>query len=305
MSNRLRVVFMGTAEFAAPALAAIAKVYDVVCVYTRPPKPAGRGYALSSSPVHQLAEELGLPVRTPKTLRNNPDEIAFLKSLHADIGVVAAYGLILPGDVLTLFPKGCMNIHGSLLPKWRGAAPIERSLMAGDAETGITIIQMDAGVDTGDMLLTQSLKIKEEDTSETLRRKLSIIGADLILRALRGDYTPEKQPTDGATYAPKIEKAEGLLDFSFSASDLQRRIRAIPCYFERDGERISVLSALALFDTPDTDFPAGHVLSDKKQLLIQTGNGILRLVQLQRPGKRVMSDADFLNGYKLTVGKAL
>lgn len=300
--KRYKTVFMGTAEFSVPTLEALVKTHDVLAVYTRAPKPAGRGYKLVKSPVHEAAERLGLEVRTPASFKS-PEEVEKLKALNADVAVVVAYGIILPESVLTAFPMGCLNIHGSILPKWRGAAPIERALMAGDTETGVTIIQMDAGVDTGDMLMKQSLPITLDDTSQTLRQKLSVIGADLILKVLQGEGRKEKQPDEGMAIASKLEKEEGLLDFSQPADVLHRKIRALPCYFTRNGEKISVMASSV--EQEASNEKPGTILSAKKKLIVQTGTLPLHLCMLKKPGGKAIDDTAFLNGYPLSVGEQL
>ncbi|GHU02172.1 methionyl-tRNA formyltransferase [Alphaproteobacteria bacterium] len=260
--ERLRAVFMGTPRFSVDIAEALAAAHDIVAVFTRAPKPAGRGQILEASPVQRWAEERGIPVA--HTFAGGLPE--------ADIGIVAAYGVILKTFVLTGFPLGCVNVHASLLPRWRGAAPIERALMAGDAATGVTIMQMAEGLDTGDMLKTAEITILDTDTTDTLTDKLAAVGGEALIAALRDRPEPQPQPPDGATYAAKIAKTEGLLTPDMPAEAAARQIRAIPSWIERDGERIKIIAA--------------HV-----------ENGRLVYDILQRPGRKPVLLADFLRGW--------
>lgn len=300
----MKIVFMGTPVFAAEALRAIAKQHDVICVYTQPPRPAGKGYHLTPSPVQTTAEELGIPVRCPTTLRTAEAQSEFA-SLGADIGVVCAYGLILPQAILDAPTKGCLNIHASLLPRWRGAAPIQRAIQAGDTETGITIMQMDAGLDTGPMLLKESTPITPTTTSTELHDRLMGIGCRLILEALSSLPDPIPQPNTGDTYAAKLQKSEALIDWSQPADQIERTIRAFnpfpTTYFMYGSERIKVFSATLA--EPTTSSP-GTVLDDT--LRIACGNGTsLRLTCLQRPGKKAMSASEILKGWTVPKGTNL
>lgn len=244
--EKLKIIFMGTPDFSVPVLQALAENHKVLAVYTQPPKPVGRGGKLTKSPVQAKAEELGIAVLTPKSLKKEEAQEQ-MRSFGADVGIVAAYGLILPQAVLDMFPKGCINIHASLLPRWRGAAPIQRALIAGDVQTGITIMQMDAGLDTGDMLLKEETAITENTTGQELHDVLSRMGARLILRTLAENPTPVKQPDEGNTYAKKIEREEYFFDFSEPADLLERKIRALGSLsFMRGDDRISVLKARAM-----------------------------------------------------------
>ena len=279
----LKIVFMGTPDFALPSLKKLCDKHDVICVYTQPPRPKGRGYELTPSPVQVFAEEKGIPVRTPASLKTTDEQTAF-KALGADLAVVAAYGLILPEAILTAFPLGAINVHGSLLPRWRGAAPISRAIMAGDKETGITIMQMDKGMDTGAMLLKKATPIDHKTAAE-LTDELALMGADLLIEAL--SFTPNPIPQDDAlaTYAPKIKKDEGALDFTGkTATELERQIRAIPSYFECGGERVKVLASEEI---------------TAKELAVDIpckGGTFLRLTCLQRPGKKPLAYDEFLRG---------
>ncbi|WP_092787603.1 methionyl-tRNA formyltransferase [Rhodospira trueperi] len=305
----MRVVFMGTPDFAVPALRAVADAHEVVCVYTQPPRPAGRGKKERPSPVHQAAEALGVPVRHPATLKDPADREAFA-ALGADVAVVAAYGLILPRPVLDAPRLGCVNIHASLLPRWRGAAPIQRAIMAGDAETGLTIMRMEAGLDTGPMLLSVKTPIGPDTTAGTLHDTLAAMGAPLILEALdglaAGVLTAVPQPVDGVTYAAKIDKGESRIDWTRPAPDLDRHVRGLSpvpgAFFEHDGERVRVLAA-----TPEdgrAETAPGTVLDDAPRVACADGTA-LRLDRLQRAGKGPVDGAAFLRGRPLPPGTVL
>jgi len=298
----MRVVFMGTPDFAAAALAAlIAAGHEIAAVYSQPPRPAGRGQDLRKSPVQTLAEQHGLLVRHPVSLKT-PEAQAEFAALNADIAVVAAYGLILPKAVLTAPRLGCLNIHASLLPRWRGAAPIQRTILAGDAETGITIMQMDEGLDTGAMLVKESLKIGPDMNAGALHDALAAQGARLIIAALAAPLPQAApQPVDGVTYAAKISPAEAEIDWTKSAADIERQVRAfapVPgawCVMS-DGARLKVLAAevVGKSGTP------GLALDDA--LTIACGDGALRLTLLQKAGKKAMNAGDFLRGQKVPAG---
>jgi len=294
----LKIVFMGTPDFALTALQKLYKKHEIICVYTRAPKEAGRGQKLVKSPVHIFAEEHGIEVRTPKTLRNEEEQQKFV-ALNADISVVAAYGLILPKPVIEAFPYKCVNIHASLLPRWRGAAPIQRAIEAGDKEAGITIMQIVEALDAGDMYLQKSTQIDENTTGGILHDKLAEIGGDLILEYLDNieNIKPTAQNESQVCYAAKIEKEEGNLDFSMPAEVLERKIRAFTpfpsAYFEHKGERFKVLAA-KVCDLSDI---AGKFIQGKDKLFIACGQGALEIKQIQRQGKKAMQIADFLRGY--------
>lgn len=323
----MRVIFAGTPEFARSALAALhAAGHDIVGVFTQPDRPAGRGMKLQASAVKQYAVAHGLPVVQPHSLKLDgkfPQEAAdaqtFIAHANADVMVVAAYGLILPQWVLDAPQYGCLNIHASLLPRWRGAAPIHRAIEAGDAQTGVTIMQMDAGLDTGDMLLEETMTILPQDTTASLHDKLADMGAALIVKALTqvGQFKPVKQPTEGVTYAHKIEKAEAAIDWTLSAQQLSQRIRAFDPFpgmtAQMAGEMVKVwqahVLANALADTL-TDAPAhastakpGTLLAiDASGLQVACGAGVLCLTQLQKPGGKRQPVADFVRHFKGTVG---
>ena len=319
----LKVAFAGTPEFAAVALQALlAAGFEVPLVLTQPDRPAGRGMKLQASPVKQLALKHGIPVAQPLSLRLDgkyPDDAAAareaLEASGADVMVVAAYGLILPQWTLELPRLGCLNIHASLLPRWRGAAPIHRAIEAGDPETGITIMQMDQGLDTGDMLLVEKLAIRPDDSTGTLHDRLAALGGRLIVEALElagcGGLSPTPQPAEGISYAHKIEKAEALLDWSLDAQTLARRVRAFNPFpgavTSWQGESLKVWAASAEGDQPaGADCPAGSVRSaDADGVRVQTGAGLLRLTELQRAGGKRLPVADFLRGVALAAGDRL
>ncbi len=294
----MKVVFMGTPDFAVPALERLIKEHDVVCVYTREPKLSGRGNKLNKTPVHLVAEANGIEVRTPKTLRNIDEQQKFA-ALNADVAVVAAYGLILPLPVLEAYPFGCLNLHASLLPRWRGAAPIQRAVEAGDAKSGVTVMQVAEGLDTGDMLLKGEVEITSTTTGGELHDKLALVGADLISAVLSDvkSFTPQPQPQDGACYAAKIDKSECKLDFNQKADVLCRKIRAFNPYpamfFEYGGERFKVLEA----HKTEKYAPAGTIIEENNSLLIACADGALNITQIQRQGKKLMSIGELLRGF--------
>lgn len=310
----LKVVFAGTPDFARLALEAIlAAGHQVPLVLTQPDRPSGRGMKLRPSPVKQAALDAGIPVAQPLSLRldgKHPDEAQAvqqqLQAIAPDVMVVAAYGLILPQWALDLPKYGCLNIHASLLPRWRGAAPIQRAIDAGDAETGITIMQMDAGLDTGDMLLVRKLAIQEDHTGASLHDELAQLGADAIVEALAQlpQLTPTPQPADGVTYAEKLHKSESPLDFTQPAAVLARRVRAfnpVPsCTMMLPGleQPIKVWQAQAI-DQPTTATPGSVVAVSAQGIDIATVEGVLRLTELQRAGSRRQPVASFVQGWQL------
>lgn len=295
----MKLVFMGTPDFSVPVLDALIKNHEVVCVYSQAPKKSGRGHKVIKTPIHEFAEKNNIEVRTPKSLRNTEEQEKFA-ALGADLAIVAAYGLILPTEILQAFPKGCINIHASLLPRWRGAAPIQRVVEAGDLVSGITIMQMDEGLDTGDMLLKGEVAITETTTGGELHDKLSAIGADLIIKTLDDldNIVPEKQDDSLSTYAPKIDKAECLLDFNNSAEYLERKIRAFnpypATYFIYNDERFKVLSAEAVKE--QHSYTPGQVII-RDSMFIACKTGLLHILKIQRQGKKPMKCSDFLKGF--------
>jgi methionyl-tRNA formyltransferase len=307
----LRVVFMGTPDFAVPTLSEIlGQGHEVVAVYTRAPKPAGRGMDEQKTPVHRLADRFGIPVFIPRTLRDAAAQADFA-SLGADVAVVVAYGLILPKPVLDAPALGCLNLHGSLLPRWRGAAPIQRAIMAGDAETGVMVMKMDEGLDTGPVAMVERIAIAPDMTAQELHDRMAVLGADLMVRALgaleRGTLGFSAQAEVGVTYAAKIDKAEARIDWSKPAADIHNAVRGLSpfpgAWFEADlgkgRERVKVLrTSLAT----GSGAP-GTVLGT--DLAVACGTGAVRLVEVQRAGSKAMKAADFLNGAKVGPGTVL
>ncbi|RVT87294.1 methionyl-tRNA formyltransferase [Rhodobacteraceae bacterium CCMM004] len=294
----MRIVFMGTPAFSVPALdALVAAGHQIACVYTQPARPAGRGKRPRPSPVAERAEALGLSVRTPRTLRD-PGAQADFAALGADVAVVVAYGLILPQPVLDAPARGCLNIHASLLPRWRGAAPIQRAVMAGDAETGVCIMGMEAGLDTGPVYLRRATAIGPEDTAGDLHDRLSVLGAEAIVAALAGpdERVPEPQPEEGVTYAAKIDKAEAAVDWSRPAVAVDRQIRGLSpfpgAWTEVAGERVKLMRSRVA----EGDGAPGAVLSG---FTVACGTGAVEVTEVQRAGKRPMPAADALRGLTL------
>ncbi len=295
---------MGSPEFAVPALRALHGAgHTIAAVYCQPPRPAGRGHAVRRCPVHVAADDMGLLVRTPARLRREAAEHAAFAALDLDAAVVAAYGLILPEPMLAAPRHGCLNIHASLLPRWRGAAPIQAAILAGDTESGITIMQMDAGLDTGPMLLRAAVPITEATTAAELHDRLAELGAQLILRALADPPPPVPQPAEGATYAPKLTRADGHLDWTQDAPALARRVRALnpwPGTFAiLDGAMLKILAAIV----EPGDGEPGTVLDGG--LLVAAGTGALRLLRVQAPGRAAMDAAAFLRGRPVPAGTRL
>lgn len=304
-NKSLKIIFAGTPDFAAKHLQALLNSpHQVIGVFTQPDKPAGRGNKLTASPVKQLALQNNLPVYQPISLKDSANQ-QIIADLNADIMIVVAYGLILPQTVLDMPKYGCLNVHGSLLPRWRGAAPIQRACWAGDTETGITIMQMDVGLDTGDMLYKEKCHIEDDDTSATLYNKLAQIGPDALLKTLKliieGKAKPEKQNESQVTYATKLSKQEAKLDWNLTATQLERCIRAFNpwpvSYFEINGELIKVWQANVISET--TDKTPGTILrADKSGIQIATQDGVINMTLLQPAGKKPMSAQDFLNSRK-------
>jgi methionyl-tRNA formyltransferase len=297
----MRIIFMGTPEFAVPTLTEIvARGHDLAAVYTRAPKPAGRGQAERKSPVHIAAEGFGIPVLTPRSLKGADEQAAFA-AFGADVAVVVAYGLILPLPILEAPSQGCLNLHGSLLPRWRGAAPIQRAVMAGDRRTGVMVMRMDAGLDTGPVALAEEMPIGPDDTAGDLHDRMMLVGADLMGRALaaleRDSLTFTPQPDEGVTYAKKIEKAEARIDWTRPAPEVHAQIRGLSPFpgaffslFLGADVRIKALrSTLA-----DVSGVPGAILDD--HLTIACGTGAVRLTQVQREGKSAMDSEAFVRG---------
>ncbi len=309
----MRIAYFGTPDFAIPGLATLlADGHEIVTVYTQPPRPAGRGKKLRSSAVQDFADQHGIPVRTPANLRESSVQDR-LRSLNPEVAVVAAYGLILPPALLSIPTFGCLNIHASLLPRWRGAAPVERAILAGDHTTGITIMQMESGLDTGPVRLAEPVPLSNSETAASLKEHLAILGGQMISNVVAGlkagHFPARPQPDCGVTYAHKLDKAEGHLDWSQPANALERRIRAfsprpgawcdVPS--TRGSETIRILEAEVLSQTSDA--LAGTILD--QHLGIACGEGCLRIRRAQRPGKRPLDTDELLRGWSLPVGTRL
>lgn len=302
MSQSLRIVFAGTPDFAARHLAALlSSEHQVIAVYTQPDRPAGRGKKLTASPVKNIALENNIPVYQPENFKSDEAKQQ-LKELNADIMIVVAYGLLLPKAVLDTPKLGCINVHGSILPRWRGAAPIQRSIWAGDKETGVTIMQMDIGLDTGDMLSVETTPIEPKDTSASMYEKLAALGPNALLNCLSGitagTISPIKQDDEQANYAQKLSKQEALIDWSADAEFIERCIRAFNpwpmSYFQIADNNVKVWQARVSNDS--TDKPAGTIVkTDKTGIYVATGKGILALETLQIPGKKALPVQDILN----------
>ena len=299
----MRIVFMGSPDFAVPSLNALVEAgHQMVAAYCQPPRPAGRGKADRKTAVHERAERLGIEVRTPRTLRSDEEQARF-RDLAADLAVVAAYGLILPKPILEAPRLGCINVHASLLPRWRGAAPIQRAILAGDEISGVTIMQMDEGLDTGPMLHRLTLDIRGKPAGQ-VTEEMAHLGAQALLDWLGNPTPPEPQPIAGATYAAKIDKAEARIDWSRTAEEIERQVRAfnpVPgAWFEANGERIKLLQAAvgnAVSGQP------GEVLDDC--LNVATGQGYVRPMQVQRAGRATMAPGELLRGFPVPTGTIL
>lgn len=310
MESPLRIVFAGTPEFAASSLAALIEHnYNVVGVYTQPDRPSGRGQKLTLSPVKQLALEHQLPVFQPLNFKSE-EAVLELERLNADLMIVAAYGLLLPQSVLDLPTLGCLNVHASLLPRWRGAAPIHRALLAGDCETGITIMQMALGLDTGDMLYKKTTPILPNDTAGSLHDRLASLGADALIECLplleKGQLVAEAQNNDDSNYAAKLLKEEGRLDWSQSADSLARQVRGLNpwpvAYCLVNDKPLRIWNAESIVETVESS-PGTLIRIEKDALIIATGNGSLKLLNIQLPGKRALPASALLNGqHPFTLG---
>lgn len=288
---------MGSPDFAAPSLNALVEAgHDVICAYTQPPRPAGRGKTEQKTAVHERAQELGIEVRTPKSLRDSEEQGRF-RGLDADLAVVAAYGLILPKEILEAPKARCINVHASLLPRWRGAAPIQRAILAGDETSGVTIMQMEEGLDTGPMLNRLTLDIRGKNAGQ-VTEELANLGANALLDWLNHPTPPEPQPIAGATYARKIDKAETRIDWKKKAEEIERQVRAFApspgAWFEANGERIKLLEAHA---GSDASGEPGQVLDDF--LCIACGSGYIRALKVQRAGRAAMTPGELLRGFAI------
>ena len=303
-----RLIFMGTPDFSVPTLKVlIDSLHDIVAVYSQPPRSSGRGHKITNSPIHIIAEKYSIPVFTPTSLQSLEEKEKF-SSLKADLAVVAAYGLILPVEILKAPRYGCFNIHASLLPKWRGAAPIQRAILAGDIQTGITLMQMDVGLDTGDMLAKELVKITLQTTGQSLHDALSLKGASMMLPLLAQleELNPKPQDDATATYAKKLSKKEASLDFSKTATELDRQIRAFTpwpgSFFTWQGKKIKILTAVVVNNAKKHGDISGVILANKESLFITCSKGVLDIKELQVQGKNPMGVKAFLNGYSPTNG---
>jgi methionyl-tRNA formyltransferase len=299
----MRIVFMGSPDFAVPSLNALVEAgHEVAAVYCQPPRPAGRGKADRKTAVHERSEQLGIEVRTPKTLRNEEEQARF-RDLGAELAVVAAYGLILPKPILEAPRLGCINVHASLLPRWRGAAPIQRAILAGDEISGVTIMQMDEGLDTGPMLHRLTLDIRGKNAGQ-VTDEMAHLGAQALLDWLGNPTPPEPQPIAGATYASKIDKAEARIDWSQTAEQIERQVRAfnpVPgAWFEANGERVKLLEAAV---GNGASGRTGEVLDDC--LNVATGHGYIRPLKVQRAGRGAMTPGELLRGFAIPKGTIL
>lgn len=313
MRERLRLVFMGTPDFSVPALAALIEAgHEIAAVYSQPPRPAGRGRKLTPTPVHRAAEARGLTVRFPASFKA-PGAVADFAGLKADAAVVVAYGLILPKAILDAPRYGCLNIHASILPRWRGAAPIQRAILAGDARTGVSIMQMDQGLDTGPVILERRTDIAPRETAASLHDRLSAMGAEAVTEALSriaaGSAAAVPQPAEGATYAAKLDKAEGRIDWARPAVEIDRQVRALTpwpgCFFDLPealgGERVKLLAA-EVTQSPRNGARPGTLLGPKTATIACGDGGALRLTRLQRPGKGPVTGQEFTAGLALEAG---
>ena len=304
----MRIIFMGSPAFAVPTLDALVEAgHELAAVYTQPPRPAGRGKGERPTPVEVRARDLGIEVHSPKSLRREEDQQMF-EALDADVAVVAAYGLILPQAILDAPMLGCLNVHGSLLPRWRGAAPVQRAIMAGDEMTGVTIMQMEAGLDTGPMLLKRAIEIEDKNAAQ-LTEELAKLGAAMMIDVLADlpSFEPIPQPEEGVTYAAKISKEEARIDWSRPACELVRHVQGLApfpgAWFEADGERVKVLAASQ--EKVDPRFRGKDGLVADDNLLVVCGEGALRPTLVQRAGKAAMSPEELLRGFAIPAGTKL
>jgi methionyl-tRNA formyltransferase len=299
----MKIVFMGTPDFSVPVLEKLIEKHDVVAVYTRAPKESGRGKRINKTPVHVLAENKGIEVRTPRTLRNI-EEQEILRQYNADIAIVAAYGLLLPQEVLDMFPKGCVNVHASILPRWRGAAPIQRAIEYGDKESGISIMQMALELDAGDVLSKETIEISPTMTGGELHDNLSVIGANLLIKTLDNydNITAEKQDESLVTYASKLDKSECLINFDIDSQELLNKIRAFnpypAMYFMYNGERFKIYE-IEIVEKKGTP---GEILEGNNNLTIATKDMAVIVRKIQREGKQAMGIDDLLRGFKFEKG---
>lgn len=304
----MRIVFMGTPDFSVPALKALMKDHEIVGVYSQPPKPSGRGKKITPQPVHQVAEANGLKVFTPLKFSKNPEAIEELKALNADVAVVCAYGLILPQAVLDIPKLGCINIHASLLPRFRGASPIHAAIYAGDKETGVCVMQMEAGLDIGPVMMRKAIPITKEDTAGTMHDKLAELGAELICKTLVQSPLPTAvpQPEEGSTYAHKLTKESGHIDWNATPKEVDQRIRACtpwPSSYAMLNEDKIFIGGVEILENTGSFGKPGEVLNANLEVACKEGK--VRILKLQKPGKKMMTAKEFLNGQSIEPGSIL
>jgi methionyl-tRNA formyltransferase len=299
----LRIIFMGSPEFAVPSLNALVEAgHKILAIYSQPPRPAGRGKGERKTAVHERADAIGIEIRTPRTLRDEQEQARF-RGLDADLAVVAAYGLILPRPILEAPKAGCINVHASLLPRWRGAAPIQRAILAGDEVSGVTIMRMEEGLDTGPMLLAKALDISDKNAGQ-VTEELANLGAEALVEWLYRPTPPRPQPEEGVTYASKVDKAETRIDWSQPAAQVERQVRAFSpapgAWFEANGERVRLLNSAV---GRDASGKPGEVLDDC--LTVACGEGYIRALKVQRAGRSVMTAGELLRGFSIPKGAIL
>ena len=302
----MKIIFLGSADFSVPTLAKLIEAgHEIACIYSQPPRRSGRGKKVNLTPVHEMALKFGIPVRTPENFNLEIDKSLFF-DINADLAVVVAYGLILPSEIIEAPKNGSLNIHASILPKWRGAAPIHRSIMSGDSETGVCIMKMDAGLDTGPVVSTEIMPIEPDDTTSSLSNRLADLGANLLIESIRrlDRLVPEPQSTAEISYAKKIDKKEAKIDWSLYFQKIELQIRGLSqfpgAWAYYNGERIKFLNVRKNSSTGNDKVVPGTVIG--KPLIIACNGGALEIVSLQRPGKSVQTAEDFLRGFPIQIG---
>jgi methionyl-tRNA formyltransferase len=302
----MKIIFLGSADFSVPTLAKLIEAgHEIACIYSQPPRRSGRGKKVNLTPVHEMALKFGIPVRTPENFNLEIDKSLFF-DINADLAVVVAYGLILPSEIIEAPKNGSLNIHASILPKWRGAAPIHRSIMSGDSETGVCIMKMDAGLDTGPVVSTEIMPIESNDTTSSLSNRLADLGANLLIESIRrlDRLVPEPQSTAEISYAKKIDKKEAKIDWSLYFQKIELQIRGLSqfpgAWAYYNGERIKFLNVRTNSSTGNDKVAPGTVIG--KPLIIACNGGVLEIVSLQRPGKSVQTAEDFLRGFPIQIG---
>ena len=304
----MKIIFLGSADFSVPTLVKLIEAgHEIACIYSQPPRRSGRGKKVNLTPVHEMALKFGIPVRTPENFNLEIDKSLFF-DIDADLAVVVAYGLILPSEIIEAPKNGSLNIHASILPKWRGAAPIHRSIMSGDSETGVCIMKMDAGLDTGPVVSTEIMPIEPDDTTSSLSNRLADLGANLLIESIRrlDRLVPQPQSTEEISYAKKIDKKEAKIDWSLYFQKIELQIRGLSqfpgAWAYYNGERIKFLNVRTNSSTGNDKVAPGTVIG--KPLIIACNGGALEIVSLQRPGKSVQTAEDFLRGFPIQIGSA-